>query len=105
AAHYPRYAMRAITITCALLLAAAGCGEERAEPSTPEPAPTEAPSPEPPAPEPPAADPNEACAQVIVVAWQGAASAAPTITRSEAEARAKAEELRRRLDAGEDFAT
>ena len=53
----------------------------------------------------PAADPNEACAQAIVVAWQGAAYAPATVTRSRDEARAKAEVLRTRLAGGEDFAT
>ncbi len=45
--------------------------------------------------------PDEACAQVIVVAWQGAAHAASTVTRTQAEARARAEELRTRLDGAE----
>lgn len=54
---------------------------------------------------PPLADPNEACAQVIVVAYAGAAHAADTVTRDEAAARARAEELRQRVDApGADFA-
>src|SRR5690606_28177754 len=82
-------------ITSALLLGA--CGQERATPPSSEPARAEAPAPEPPPPV------DEACAQVIVVAWQGATAAPPTVTRSETEARAKAEELRRRLDEGEDF--
>lgn len=94
--------MRAITILTALLLASA-CGDDeqpaqQQQQATPEPEPTEA-APEEPAPA------EEACAQVIVVAWQGATAAADTVTRTEEEARAKAENLRQRLDAGEDFAT
>jgi peptidyl-prolyl cis-trans isomerase SurA len=53
---------------------------------------------------PPAADPNEACAQVIVVAWAGAEYAGDEIERDQAAARQKAEELRTRLEGGEDFA-
>jgi peptidyl-prolyl cis-trans isomerase SurA len=88
-----------VAVFVALLLGA--CGEEAARPTpststttTPE-APT---TPEPAAPQP------EACAQVIVVAWQGATAAADTITRTESEARERAEAIRQRLDAGEDFA-
>lgn len=93
--------MRATPITLALLLLAA-CGDDEAPATTP----TAPAAEEPEAPEPtPAASGDEACAQVIVVAWQGATAAAPTITRTEADARAKAENLRERLDAGEDFAT
>ena len=78
-----------------------GCGGEEA-------APTVGPEPEPaaePAPEPAPPDPNEACARVVVVAWQGAVAAAPAITRSEDEARSRAEELRTRIAGGADFAT
>src|SRR5690606_21351558 len=58
----------------------------------PEPAPVEAPV------------EDEACAQVVVVAWQDAVAASEDITRSESDARAKAEALRERIDGGEDFA-
>lgn len=84
----------------AILLCLSACGGDdepapsRSE-STPEP---------PPAVEAPAPAPEEACAQVVVVAWQGAVAASPEITRSEDEARARAEEIRRRIDGGESFA-
>lgn len=48
--------------------------------------------------------PNEACARVIVVAWRGATAAAPTVTRGEDEARARAEELRARVAGGASLA-
>lgn len=93
----------------ALLLLAAACGDDSTA-ATVDPAPAADPAP-PPAPPPAAAaapgpaDPNEACARVIVVAWQGAPHAADTVTRSEDEARARAEQIRARIDGGEDFAT
>jgi parvulin-like peptidyl-prolyl isomerase len=83
-----------------MALAIAGCGDD--EERTPAPRQREeAPPPE--TPEPPSPPPEEACAQVIVVAWQGAQSAPPTVTRTEDEARARAEELRARLEQGERF--
>lgn len=78
-------------------LALTACGGDEEAASSPAPAPVVEPEAPPPAPE-------EACAQVIVVAWQGAVAASSEITRSEAEARTRAEEIRHRLDAGEDFA-
>ncbi|MCC6873557.1 MAG: peptidylprolyl isomerase [Sandaracinaceae bacterium] len=80
------------------------CGED--PPIAPRvPAPPPAPAP-PPTPAPVAApEADEACARVIVVAWQGAEHAAPAVTRSEAEARARAESLHARVDASpESFA-
>ena len=86
-------------------VALAGCDDDEpaAETSSagvaeeaPEPAPTEMEA------RPP--DPNEACAEVIVVAWQGAEYAADTITRSKEAARARAGELRARIAGGADFA-
>ena len=48
-----------------------------------------------------APDPGEACARAVVVAWQGAAHAADTVTRSKEEAQARAESLLARVRAGE----
>jgi peptidyl-prolyl cis-trans isomerase SurA len=87
------------------LFALAACNAPKAPPPAP-PAVSAAPAPTPPAapptaPAPPAAD--EACAQVLVVAWQGAERAPATITRDESTARARAESLRTRVEAGEDL--
>lgn len=82
-------------LLAAMLFAGCGCDEERASPPTTEAAP---------APAEPAQPAEEACAQVIVVAWQGAESAPPSVTRSEDEARARADDLRRRIEElGESF--
>jgi hypothetical protein len=74
-----------------------------------EPKPAEAPARAPVAPPAPAsaaqpADPNEGCAQIIVVAYRGAARAAASQTREKPEAEKKARALLARLAAGEDFA-
>ena len=93
-------------MTARLLLVAAlmafGCDEPEV---------TEAPGPPPGSetetetePELPAPDPDEACARVIVVAWQGALAAGDDITRSEADARARADALRARIEGGATFA-
>lgn len=102
---------RRLRRTCllALLLSFAfGCGDEPA-PTTEPTAAVEPPAVEPPAVEPtlaptPPADPNEACARVVVVAWQGATAAPAEITRSKDEARARAEALLARVNGGEDLA-
>lgn len=73
------------------------CGGEEAPARAPEPEAPEVPA------EPPASN-DEACAEVIVVAWRGAVAAADTVTRTEDEARARANEIRARLEAGESFA-
>jgi peptidyl-prolyl cis-trans isomerase SurA len=88
----------------ALAPAACSGGSDAAAPTAPTtPAePAVQPAPEP-APVEPAA--TELCASVIVVAWAGAEHAAPTITRTEDQARARAEELLARIERGEDFAT
>jgi len=55
----------------------------------------------------PAADrwPNEACARAIVVAYRGAMAADEDVTRTEEEARARAEGIRTRVtEGGEEFA-
>ncbi len=65
-----------------------------------------APSATPPAVPAPAAAPaanDEACAQILVVAWQGADRTPATVTRDESAARARAESLRARVEAGEDL--
>lgn len=49
---------------------------------------------------------DEICAEVIVVQWQGAAGASEAITRSQGDARVRAEELLRGLETGaRDFPT
>ncbi|MDC0671859.1 foldase protein PrsA [Nannocystis radixulma] len=57
----------------------------------------------PPAPEYPGGDADEACAKIIVVAWQGAQDADPAITRDKAAAQARAGVLRDRLLAADFF--
>ncbi|MBX3276208.1 MAG: peptidylprolyl isomerase [Sandaracinaceae bacterium] len=87
------------TLLCALLLAACGGEEAPAAPPPSEPPVTT------PEPIPPVWDyPGEACVRVLVVAWQGATGAAATVTRSEEDARARAEQLRARVVGGEDLA-
>ena len=72
------------------------------EPEAPVETPPEIAEPEPePEPE-PAID--EACARVVVVAWQGAPHASEEITRTQQEARVRAEELLARVDQGEGIA-
>jgi peptidyl-prolyl cis-trans isomerase SurA len=100
-----RAPVRLLVSAATVLLGAASlaCGSEPAaapDPTSTPPPPT---APEPP-PEPPTAT-AEACARVIVVAWQGAAHAADTVTRTQPEARERAEQLLTRLESGEDFAT
>ncbi|MFK7999637.1 MAG: peptidylprolyl isomerase [Polyangiales bacterium] len=46
-------------------------------------------------------DPSEACARALVVAWQGAAHAADTVTRTKEEAQTRAEALLARVRGGE----
>jgi peptidyl-prolyl cis-trans isomerase SurA len=93
-----------ITVVSVSLFLGAACKEEGAAKKPPAPGPAKAA--EPPAPvEPPAApleepaDPNEACAQIISVAWAGAVDAPEAVTRDEAAAKARAEELLARLKA------
>lgn len=81
-----------------LLLAA--CGDPAppaAPPAEPEPVPA------PPVEAAPVTTPDLVCARVLVVAWQGATAAPATITRTEEEARARAEELLARIEGGERF--
>jgi len=77
-----------------------GCGAEESAEETPE----EAPTPEPEEDAPPEdLYPNEACARVIVVAWDGAQFASDDIERTQDEARDRAASLRRRILGGEDM--
>lgn len=91
------------------VLGSLACGED-APVSAPEPgaAPAEpiveAPPAEPNVEAPPA-DPDEACARVVVVAWQGADFAPDSVTRSKEEARERAAQLLARVDAGESLAS
>ncbi len=86
-----------LLLSLALLVA---CDDPPADPApAPEPAPVEVEEPEP---EP---DQTEACVRGIVVSWQGAPHAADTVTRSQTEARARAEALLARVEAGESIAT
>ncbi len=93
--------MRRVRLLLALALLSTACGGEEAAPAAP---PAEPPAPPEPEAPPPPAYPNEACARVIVVAWQGATAAGEDVTRSEDEARARAEALRARVEGGEDIA-
>ncbi len=97
--------MRTPLVLTSLAFALAACGDDSAP--APGPASTQAPSApaEAPEPAPPPADPNEACAEVLVVAWAGAAHASDAITRDRDAARARAEALHARAAAaGADFA-
>lgn len=90
------------------LLVACGNKSNESAPA-PAPAPAADPAPEPvpdPAFPPPEPDPGleEACAQVMVVSYQGADYAPADVTRTESEARARIDELRAKLDRGADFA-
>ena len=55
-------------------------------------------------PPPPAAEPDEACAQIIVVAYRGANHAAASLDRPREAAEKRAKELLRKLAQGADFA-
>lgn len=102
--------MRTTVIGMLLVLGAGlavGCDDEpaeTAEPAAETAAEGEAAEPEDTAMHAPPADPNEACASVIVVAWQGAQYAGDEVTRTKEQARARAEELKSRIQGGADFA-
>ena len=96
-------------------LCVVGCGENAPAPTnapepTPAPAqsaqPTEAAAQAPAASSIPPAPSDEICAEAIVVQWQGATGAGEGITRTQAEARVRAEELLASIESGaRDFAT
>lgn len=85
---------------------AAKSGDPPAEPAKkvdpPPPAKTEVAAP--PAPKYPQGEADEACAKIVVVAWQGAEGAEPTVTRDKAAAQARADELHKKLSSGTAFA-
>ncbi|HJL16067.1 MAG TPA: peptidylprolyl isomerase [Sandaracinaceae bacterium LLY-WYZ-13_1] len=88
-------------LSCAsCVLALNGCGEESTAPEAPEEQAEAVEAPD----EETQAGPEEACARAIVVAWQGAMAAGDDVTRSEDEARARAEALKARIEGGEGFA-
>jgi parvulin-like peptidyl-prolyl isomerase len=99
-----------VTRFLSLLLFASACSTPpeaapvaAAAPAAPAPPATSA-APEPAAPPAPAADPNEACAQIIVVAYRGANHAAASLERPREAAETRARELLRKLKQGADFA-
>lgn len=102
--------MKRIALSLAPLLLA--CGAEPSSPPAPKPAEAQAPAKPEPAAEPaappaakyPPGEPDEACARIVVVAWQGAEGAAPEVTRDQAAARARADELQKKLSSGTAFA-
>ncbi len=85
------------------------CNKEEPAPAAAPPTPAPAAEPAPAAPSGPALldppNPNEACGQVIVVAWQGADHADPAITRDKAAAKARTDQLLARVRGGEAFET
>jgi peptidyl-prolyl cis-trans isomerase SurA len=72
-------------------------------PAAPSAAPAPAPAPAAPSAAAPAANPDEACGQIIVVAYKGAAHVKPGVTRSKSEAQKRARDLLARLQTGVDF--
>ncbi len=99
-------------LTCLLfagVLGFVGCGGDskqvaptKAEPAETKTAKTPEPKPQAQAPALVEGDPNEACAKIVVVAYQGAEGADETITRDKPAAKQRAEELRKKLVAGTD---
>jgi parvulin-like peptidyl-prolyl isomerase len=79
-------------------------GEQQPAPSpAPAPAPAATPAPAAPSAPAPAANPDEACGQIIVVSYKGAAHAKPGITRSKSEAEKRARGLLAKLQTGVNF--
>lgn len=103
-------AMKLVALPCLALLLACDAEAPKSQdpPAAPAPklaAPEPAKPPEaPPVAKFPAGEADEACAKILVVAWQGAEGAAATVTRDKAAAQARAEELREKLAAGTAFA-
>jgi len=101
--------MKLAALPCLALLLA--CDPGPAKPADPPPEPAKqvaVPEPvvhsEPPAPQYPPGEADEACAKILVVAWQGAEGAAETVTRDKTAAEARAGELRAKLASGTAFA-
>ncbi|MDC0670713.1 peptidylprolyl isomerase [Nannocystis radixulma] len=105
--------MTRAALSCLVLLlaacdgGAAKSGDPPAEPAkkveAPPPAKAEVPE-APQAPKYPQGEADEACAKIVVVAWQGAEGAEPTVTRDKAAAQARAAELQKKLSSGTAFA-
>lgn len=87
-----------------LAVALAGCSSPPASPAPPAAAPAPPPVVAAPAPAPADAS-DDACAQILVVSWQGADRAPASVTRDESAARARTEELRTRVEQGADLTT
>lgn len=102
--------MKLVARSCLALLLVAACGAEAPKDPPAEPAKKAEPPPEPkkveppPAPKFPPGEAGEACAKILVVAWQGAEGAEATVTRDKAAAKARAEELQKKLAGGAAFA-
>jgi parvulin-like peptidyl-prolyl isomerase len=100
-------AMKLAALPCLALLLACGAEAPKAAPPPAEPvkqaeAPAKQPE-TPPAPKFPPGEADEACAKIVVVAWQGAEGAEPTVTRDKAAAKTAAEAVQKKLASGTDF--
>ena len=108
-------AMKLVALPCLALLLACDAEAPKSQDPPPAPAPklttSELATPE--AVKPPEAPPiakfpvgeaDEACAKILVVAWQGVEGAAETVTRDKPAAQTRAEGLREKLAAGTAFA-
>ncbi|MBZ5714730.1 peptidylprolyl isomerase [Nannocystis pusilla] len=102
-----RAALSCLVLVLTACDGAANSGDPPAEPAkkveAAAPAKPEAPE-TPPAPKYPQGEADEACAKILVVAWQGAEGAEPTVTRDKAAAQARAAELQKKLSSGTAFA-
>jgi hypothetical protein len=101
--------MKLAVLPCLALLLACDSGPPKSQDPPPEPArqvavaePVKQPE-APPAPKFPPGEADEACAKILVVAWQGAEGAAETVTRDKPAAQARAAELREKLASGTAF--
>jgi parvulin-like peptidyl-prolyl isomerase len=96
--------MKLAALPCLALLLACDAAPPKTQDPPPEPAKqvalAEPVKPAPPAPKFPPGEADEACAKILVVAWQGAEGAAPTVTRDKPAAQARAEQLRQKLASG-----
>lgn len=95
-----------ITLAVSLAFVSIACSKPEpappaAAPAVAEPVAAPAPPPGPALLDPP--NPNEACGQVIVVAWQGAEHADPAITRDKSAAKVRVDQLLTRVRGGEAF--